>query len=164
LRGAGVAVRVDDRAQLSPGFKFNEWELAGVPLRLELGPKDLEKGSLMAVKRPNRAKSPVALSALEQAVPELLNEVQAEMLAAARARRDAATLSVDDYARFREVLDGPGGFLLSHWCGDRECETAIHEETKATIRCLAFDSPQESGACVRCARPSERRVHFAKAY
>jgi len=161
---AGVAARLDDRENLSPGFKFNEWELQGVPLRLELGPKDLEKGSVMSAKRPDRAKAPVSIEGVESAVQSLLDEIQRDMFAAARARRDAATRSVDTFDEFRAAIDGPGGFVLAHWCGDTACETAIHEETKATIRCLAFDAPEEQGKCVRDSRPSTRRVHFAKAY
>ncbi len=161
---AGLAVKLDERDNLSPGFKFNEWELLGVPLRVELGPKDLDKGSVVAVKRPNRAKAFVPMADLETRIPALLDEVQKEMFEAARARRDAATFVVDGYEDFKAKNDSPGGFLLAHWCGSTECETAIQEETKATVRCLAFGQPRETGRCVRCGDPSPRRVHFAKAY
>ena len=164
LARAGIAVRLDERDNLSPGFKFNEWELLGVPLRIELGPKDLERGSVMTVKRPNRAKAPVPLADLEARVPELLGEVQKEMFEAARARREAATFAVDSWDAFRERNDSTGGFLLAHFCGRGECETSIQEETKATVRCLAFGQSEEAGRCVRCGEPSPRRVHFAKAY
>ena len=176
LKKAGIAVKLDARDNLSPGFKFNEWELAGVPLRIELGPKDLEKGSVCCVKRLNRAKSfvpAVARNALPRsppaptvatAVPKLLDELQTELLASARARRDAATFTIDSYDAFKEKLETSGGFLLAHWCGETACETAIHEETKATVRVITFDGPKESGTCVRCGKPSTRRVHFAKAY
>ncbi len=164
LAKAGLAVKLDERDNLSPGFKFNEWEMLGVPLRIELGPKDLEKGSVVAVKRPNRAKAFVPMADLETRIPALLEEVQREMFEAARARRDAATFPVDGWETFKEKIDSPGGFLLSHWCGSAECETAIQEETKATVRCLAFGQPGEKGVCVRCGEPSPRRVHFAKAY
>ncbi len=164
LQKAGLAARLDERDNLSPGFKFNAWELIGVPLRIELGPKDLEKGSVVCVKRPDRAKTTVPISDLELRVPGLLDEVQREMLAAARARRDAATHPVDTYREFQDRIDSPGGFLLAHWCGSSECEIAVQADTKATIRCLAFDQPHEKGACVRCGQPSSRRAHFAKAY
>jgi len=164
LRAAGIAVRLDERDNLSPGFKFNEWELRGVPLRIELGPKDLEQGTAVCVKRPNRVKTAVPLPEVEARVPALLEEVQREMLAAARNRLAAATIPVDSYREFQERNEGAGGFLLAHWCGSTECETAVQDDTKATVRCLAFDQPREEGACVRCGRPSPRRVHFARAY
>jgi prolyl-tRNA synthetase len=164
LRVAGVAVRLDARESLSPGFKFNEWELLGVPLRIELGPKDLEKGTVVCVKRPNRAKSFVPVTEIVEGVRRLLDEIQNEMFAAAKARMDSATYPVDDYQDFRSKVESPGGFLLAHWCERTECEVAIHDETKATIRCLAFDQPAEAGKCVRCGEPSRKRVHFAKAY
>ncbi len=164
LARAGIAVRLDERDSLSPGFKFNEWEMLGVPLRIELGPRDLEQGSVTTVKRPNRSKAPVPLSGLEERVPQLLEEVQREMLEAARARRDAATFTVDSWDGFRERNESTGGFLLAHFCGSSECENSIQEETKATVRCLAFGQPEEAGRCVRCGGPSPRRVHFAKAY
>ena len=136
----------------------------GVPLRVELGPKDLDKGSVVCVKRPTRAKSFVPMAELEDRVRGLLDEIQHEMLEAARARRDAATYPVETYDELRKKLEETGGFLLAHWCGSTDCETTIHDETKATIRCLAFDQPEERGSCVRCDNPSARRVHFAKAY
>jgi prolyl-tRNA synthetase len=106
----------------------------------------------------------VPLDGIEAGVRRLLDELQAELLGAARARRDAATFAVDDYETFRSRLDAPGGFLLAHWCGDAACETRIKDETRATIRCLAFDQPEEAGACIACGRPSRRRAHFARAY
>jgi prolyl-tRNA synthetase len=165
LKKAGIAVTLDARDNLSPGFKFNEWEMLGVPLRIELGPKDLEKGSVCCVKRLNRAKSFVAVGDVATTVPKLLDELQAELLAAARARRESLTFRVNGYDEFKAKLEAPeGGFMLAHWCGDTACETAIHEETKATVRVITFDGPAESGECVRCNGPSKRRVHFAKAY
>jgi prolyl-tRNA synthetase len=113
----------------------------------------------------NRAKSFVPVADVATAVPKLLDELQAELLASARARRDAATHPVDGYDAFKEKLESEaGGFVLAHWCGETSCETAIHEETKATVRVITFDGPKEAGACVRCGNPSARRVHFAKAY
>ena len=97
-------------------------------------------------------------------LPGLLDEVQRELFEAARARRDAATFNVDSYDEFKQKLADPGGFLLAHWCGQTECEQAIQDETKATVRCLAFDQPEEQGRCVRCDGESKRRAHFARAY
>jgi prolyl-tRNA synthetase len=164
LKAKGLRVKLDERENLSPGFKFNEWEMLGVPIRIELGPKDLEKGSVVCVKRPNRAKTFVPLAELEAKVASLLEEVQAEMLAAAKARREAATYRVDSYDDFKKTLEEKGGFLMAHHCGKTPCEIAIQDETKATIRCLPFDFVDEKGSCVRCGEPSSRRVPFAKAY
>jgi len=163
LKDRGITVRLDDR-DANPGFKFHEWEMLGVPLRIELGPKDLEKGSVVCVKRPDRNKSFVPLEELETKVEALLEEVQTEMFQAALQRREKATFNVDSYDQFKALLNDAGGFLLAHWCGDGKCEEQIQNETKATIRCLAFDPPEESGVCVRCDRKSSRRVHFARAY
>ena len=164
LRHAQLAVELDDREGLSPGFKYNEWELAGVPLRLEIGPKDLDKGTVMTVRRLDRGKQAVSLEGVAEHVPPLLDALQSDMLAAARARRDAATHSIDRWDDFVERCETSGGFLLAHHCGDTACEQAIHDDSRATVRCVTFDGTLESGACVRCGRPSARRVHFAKAY
>jgi len=164
LAGRGISVRLDDRENVSPGFKFNEWEMAGVPLRVEIGPRDLEKQSVMTVKRPDRGKTALAIAEVGERIPVLLEEVQAEMLAAARVRRDENTHRVDSYDEFKERLRDSGGFLLAHWCGSGDCERAIQEETRATIRLLVFDQPEERGRCLRCDGDSSRRVHFAKAY
>jgi prolyl-tRNA synthetase len=164
LRDGGLRVELDDRDNLSPGFKFHEWELAGVPLRIELGPKDLEKGSVVCVRRQDREKTFVAMDQLATRVPQLLEAAQELLLATARERRAAATWEVDDYDTFKAKLEDPGGFLLAHWCGDDACEGRIQEETKATIRCLAFDQPEESGSCLICGGASNKRAHFAKAY
>jgi prolyl-tRNA synthetase len=164
LQKAGLKIKLDDRENLSPGFKYNEWELLGVPLRIELGPRDLQKKTVVCVKRTNREKAFVSMDGIEEHVRELLESIQAEMFQEARKRRDNATVPVDGYDNFKELIEGPGGFLLAHWCGDGDCEAAIQEETKATIRCLAFDHEKENGKCIRCGKDSNRRVHFARAY
>ena len=163
LRAAGIRFRFDARDNVNPGFKFNEWELAGVPLRLELGPKDLEKDSVMAVRRHNRAKESVTVASLPQRVPALLDEIQAELLAAAIARRESTTRRVGGWEEFRSEIER-GGFLVCGHCGDTDCEVAIQDETKATIRVIRHDAPEEPGTCVRCGQPSRRSVHFARAY
>jgi len=164
LKALGLSVKLDDRENLSPGFKYHEWELAGVPLRIEIGPKDLEKDSVACVKRTERKKAFVPMANLELDVPAMLDALQDELLQAARRRRDAATFEVDSYDEFKKKLADPGGFLLAHWCGSGECEEKVQEETKATIRCLAFDQPDEQGACIVCGGDSPKRAHFAKAY
>jgi prolyl-tRNA synthetase len=164
LNKLNVSCKLDDRDSLSPGFKYHEWELAGVPLRIEIGPKDLKKRSVVCVRRTDRAKEFVAMDALEARVPELLEEIQAQMFAAALERREAATLTIDSYDEFKTKIENPGGFLLAHWCGSAECEAKVKEETKATIRCLGFDQPEETGPCIVCGETSNKRAHFAKAY
>jgi len=161
---AGLRVELDDRDNLSPGFKYNEWELLGVPLRIELGPKDLAKGTVACVTRLSREKAFVPMDDAATRAKELLEEVQGKLLATARERRDAATFEVDDYDDFKRKLADPGGFLLAPWCGDDACEERVQEETKATIRCLAFDQPDEAGRCMICGKDSPKRAHFAKAY
>ena len=164
LTEAGIAVELDDRDNLSPGFKFHEWELLGVPLRVEIGPKDVAKGSVMCVSRLNREKTVVPQGDVKTRVVELLDGIQTRMLQIAKERRDAATFEVDSYDEFKAKLADPGGFLLAHWCGDGKCEERVQEETKATIRCLAFDQPEESGSCLVCGGASKKRAHFARAY
>jgi prolyl-tRNA synthetase len=164
LVGAGLRVELDDRDNLSPGFKFHEWELLGVPLRIELGPKDLEKGTVVAARRQDREKTFLKMDEVAARVPELLDGAQALLFETAKGRRDAATFEVDDYDEFKAKNDDPGGFLLAHWCGSGNCEERVQEETKATIRCLALDQPEESGKCILCGEASSKRAHFAKGY
>jgi prolyl-tRNA synthetase len=164
LRERGISVKLDDRDTLKPGFKYHEWEMLGVPLRVELGPKDLESGSCVFVKRHSREKVTVGLAEVETRARGLLEAMQRELLEAARTRRDAATFRVDSYDAFKSTLADPGGFLLAHWCGDRTCETQVKAETQATIRCIALDQPDEAGRCIVCGGASERRAHFARAY
>ena len=161
---SGLTVELDDRDKMSPGAKFNEWEMLGVPLRIEIGPKDLEKGTVVCARRPDRAKSFEGMDGIAGSVQRILDEIQARMLETARERRDAATHKIDDYDAFKAQLDGGGGFLLAHWCGSDACEAAVQAETKATIRCITFDAEEEEGACMKCGEKSSRRVHFARAY
>ncbi len=161
--GAAVRLKVDWREE-SPGFKYNHWELRGVPFRLEIGPRDLAAGQAVLVKRVDRSKEAVPLADLARELPARLAAYQGELFARALAFRDENTHSVDTYEHFRNVLDGPGGFLMAHWCGKAECEQRINEETGATIRNIPFDSPDEPARCILDGAPSERRVLFARAY
>ena len=159
-----VRLKVDRRLEVSPGRKFNEWELKGACLRLEIGPRDVAAGQVTAVSRLDRSKENIPLDQVVDRVPEMLDELQATLLENYRKMQSDHTHEVNDYGRFNEILDGEGGFLLSHWCGGAQCETKIKEETKATIRCIPLDAPEESGTCVACEGPSSRRVVFARAY
>lgn len=164
LKAQGLRARVDDREGLRPGFKFTEWEMKGVPVRLELGPRDLDAGQVMSVKRHNREKKPLPIPSLDVSIPPLLEEVQKNLFDAALERREKATRNVDDYEEFKQVVESPGGFLRCHWCGSAECEEQVKNETKATIRCIPMEAPGEGGACLACGKSSDRRVIFARAY
>lgn len=163
LRAAGVSVVVDDRDNVNPGFKFAEWELKGVPVRLELGPRDLDSRQAIAVSRLDRSKAALGWDDLAAKTLELLGRIQGELLAAARVRRDAATVAVDAWPDFLTRIE-VGGFLQARHCGVPSCEDTIQEETKATIRLLPAGEPEDPGPCVRCGEPSPRRVVFARAY
>jgi prolyl-tRNA synthetase len=162
---AGSArVRADWRDDRTPGFKFNEWELKGVPLRLEIGPRDVAAEQAVVVRRDTRAKQPVRLDALAATVTSLLEEMQDALLQAATAMRDAHTVEVDTYAGLAERVATNAGWSLAHWCGSAACEAQVKAETKATIRCIPRDLPPERGACLVCGGVSAQRVIFARAY
>jgi len=158
-----VALSVDRREELSPGWKFNEMELKGIPLRLELGPRDVAAGQVMSVTRLGRKKEAIPIDRLGARVPEILDAIQAELLERNRTLHRERTFSIDDYAEFKERIEG-GGFFSAGWCGKPECEAKVKEETKATIRCIPLDAPDEAGGCLRCDGASARRVLFARAY
>src|SRR6266403_1352720 len=164
FKAAGIGFKVDEREQYSPGWKFNDWEKRGVPLRIEVGPKDLEKNQVMLARRDNGQKSPVSQDGLDRTVRDMLDTIQKTLVDRAIEFREKNSHRVDDYRKFVEILDGPGGFLWCHWCGSAECEEAIKDETKATIRCIPMKSEPEEGKCLKCGGRSERRVIFARAY
>ncbi|HZV06885.1 MAG TPA: proline--tRNA ligase [Gemmataceae bacterium] len=163
-----VTVRVDDREQESPGFKFNEWELKGVPVRVELGPKDLAKGACVLARRDLPGKEAkemgVPLTRAAARIGEMLQAMQSALFDRARKFRDENMHEVNSYDEFKKMIEEPGGFLLAHWDGTRETEDRIAAETKATIRCIPFDRKKEAGKCMVTGQPSEGRVVFAKAY
>jgi prolyl-tRNA synthetase len=158
-----LRLRVDWREE-TPGFKFNHWELRGVPLRLEVGPRDVAAGAGVLVRRLDHAKETLPLSALAEELPRRLEAYQADVFGRAMAFRAQHTHRADSLAEMGERLDGEGGFLMAPWCGSAECEKAVSAANGATIRVIPFDSPDEPGACVVDGRPSARRVLFARAY
>ncbi len=164
LRPTAGPVTVDDRDTLRPGGKYVEWEQRGVPVRIEIGPRDVAAGQAVLVARHDRRKTPVPLAGAARALQDELERIQRELFAAALARREAATYRVDGWDDFRALFEGEGGFAWCHWCGDGACEKLVQEETKATIRNIPLGREPERGACVRCGRPSEGRVVFALAY
>jgi prolyl-tRNA synthetase len=153
-----------DWREQTPGWKFNEWELRGAPLRVEVGPRDVQQGQVVLVRRDTRAKEAVTLEQLPSRAGELLALIQRDMLAQARTWRDEHTTPVETLAEFEELLETKPGFLLTHWCGSAECETAIKEKTRATIRCIPLDQVPEEGRCIWDGRPSNGRVLFARSY
>lgn len=159
-------VEVDVREGMTPGFKFNEWEMRGVPLRIEIGPKDLEKNQVVFARRDTGEKSFVPQSEVVARAGAMLDTIQANLRERALKFRQANTFRVDRWDDFKARTAGEGGagFLMAHWCGQTACEKQIQEETKATIRCIPFDRAKEIGACVRCGGASDGRVVFAKSY
>jgi len=164
LTAHGIRVHLDDRDVHSPGWKYSEWEMRGVPLRLEIGPKDIEKAQVMLVRRDTRAKLPTPMEGLAEYVEELLATIQADLFAKAVAFRDAHTHRTTSRKEFDDLLEGRPGFVVSPWCGRAECEAKIKEATQATIRNIALPAPQASGACIECGSPGKTDAYFAKAY
>src|SRR5579884_2178625 len=161
-----LVIKVDDRDQYQPGYKFNEWELKGVPVRVELGPKDIAKGACVLARRDLPGKEAkefgVPLTKAAVRIGEMLHAMQTALFERARKFREENTYEVNSYDEFKKKIEEPGGFLLAHWDGTRETEERIAAETKATIRCIPFDRQKEAGKCMVTGRPSEGRVVFAK--
>ena len=164
LRAKGVRVKIDNDDQNRPGFKFAEYEMIGVPVRLGLGQRDIDAGQVEVARRDTKEKSSVPLDGVADYVANLLDEIQANLFARAKAYRDEHITRVNTWEEFVDVLENKGGFAYAHWDGTTETELAIKEKTKATIRCIPIDGADEAGACILTGQPSERRVLFAKAY
>jgi len=162
LQEQNIRVFVDERKELTPGYKFNDWELRGVPLRVEVGPKDIEKQKVVLVKRYNKEKQDLLFSDISK-IQNVLDGIQKEMLAAARKILDEMIIDVSDYSQFKSAIE-KGGFLRSFWCGKEQCEEKIKEETGADIRVIPFDADDSSGKCVYCSNQSESKVIFARGY
>ncbi|MGH2710015.1 MAG: proline--tRNA ligase, partial [Actinomycetota bacterium] len=161
---AAHRVRVDDREDLRPGFKFNEWELRGVPVRIELGPRDLDADQVTLAPRLTGEKEQTPLSNASSRVAELLTESQTGLLEQARAFRDEHTFRPQDMGEMAKLLDDPGGFMLAGWCGSGDCEAKVKAETKATIRFLPLDPKPVDGACIVCGQPATEEAAWALAY
>ncbi|WP_210462041.1 proline--tRNA ligase [Rufibacter roseolus] len=164
LEAKGISVKYDDRDTERPGFKFAEWELKGVPVRIAIGGRDLENGTAEVARRDTKEKGSQAFDDLVNTIPALLDEIQANIFQRALDFREANTTKVDTYDEFKRILDEKPGFVLAHWDGTPETEERIKEETKATIRCIALDSPEEEGVDMVTGKSSSRRVYFARAY
>jgi len=164
LKGKDVSVKYDDRDTQRPGFKFAEWELKGVPLRVAVGTRDMQNGTVELARRDTQTKETVAQAGLAATIEQLLETIQENIYQKALDYRDAHITEVNSYEEFKEVLESKGGFISCHWDGTVETEKRVKEETKATIRCVPLDAKEEEGICIFTGKPSNKRVLFAKAY
>ncbi|MEK6870477.1 MAG: proline--tRNA ligase [Thermoproteota archaeon] len=162
LESKKIRVHVDDRSELTPGYKFNDWELKGIPLRIEIGPKDIEKQQVILAKRYNREKISVGFNEIEKIVT-ILDEIQKDMLKTARVKASENTINISDYTEFKSKI-GKGGFFNAYWCGKIECEEKIKEETGADIRVIPFGSENTDGKCIYCQEQSIATPIFARGY
>jgi prolyl-tRNA synthetase len=165
LSSVGIRLKVDEREEVTPGYKFNDWEMRGVPLRIEVGPKDIAKNTVAFARRdiPGRAgKSFVPQDGLVESVRDTLNDIQDSILKKATTFRDDHIQEVVDFDRFKEVT--ANGWAYAWWCGDTNCETQIKTETRASNRCMPLEQPDEVGTCVHCGKPANEKAYFARAY
>lgn len=164
LEDKGISVKFDNRDTHKPGFKFAEYELKGVPVRIAIGPRDLENNSLEIARRDTLEKEVRSQDGIENFIESLLEEIQKNIYNKASKFREENTHKADSYDEFKDIIDNKGGFVLAHWDGTAETEQKIKEETKATIRCIPLDAVEENGKCIYSGKPSNKRVLFAKAY
>jgi prolyl-tRNA synthetase len=164
LRRQGFTVKFDKRDTHKPGFKFAEWELKGVPVRIAIGPRDIENGTVEVARRDTKEKQVMKMDEVSSKIPQLLDDIQVSIYQRALKFRNEHITKVETYDEFKSVLDGKGGFVAAHWDGTSETEAAIKEETKATIRCIPLDAKEENGTCIYSGKPSAKRVLFARAY
>ncbi|MBC7902539.1 MAG: proline--tRNA ligase, partial [Gemmatimonadaceae bacterium] len=164
LKQAGIRMKYDDNDNNRPGWKFAEYELKGVPVRIAIGARDLENNVVEIARRDTKEKSSVSMDGLSAHISSLLEEIQNAMFEKAKKFRDSHILKVNSWEEFEKGLEGEGGFLSAHWDGTPETEEAIKQKTKATVRCIPLDNPREDGVCVFSGKPSKQRVLFAIAY
>jgi prolyl-tRNA synthetase len=164
LEARGITVKYDDDDTQKPGWKFAEYELKGVPVRLAMGARDLENGTIEVARRDTLTKETVSFDNVDEYVEKLLDDIQKNLLQKAKDFRTAHTYKVDTYEEFKERVKNCDGFILAHWDGTTETEERIKEETKATVRCIPFDAPDEEGTCIYSGKPSHKRALFAIAY
>ncbi len=159
-----VRVKLDDREEYSPGWKYNDWEMRGVPVRIEVGPKDLEQGKVVVVRRNSGKKESIDREELAAYLPGLMEDIQKDMLTKAMEFREENTRTGTDYEDFKKIMETERGFYLTPWCGDPECEEKVKDDTKATIRCIPFNKELEHETCLVCDKKAEHVVYFARAY
>ena len=160
---AGLRVKVDD-SDKNPGWKFSEQEMRGIPVRIEMGPRDIEANQAVIVRRDTREKTVVSIDELDVKVKEILDTMQVEMLERARKHRDSHTYVATDYEEFKQIVANKPGFVKAMWCGNEECENKIKEDTTATSRCMPFNQEKLSDVCVCCGKPATKMVYWGKAY
>lgn len=160
---AGLRVKVDD-SDKNPGWKFSEQEMRGIPVRIEMGPRDIEANQAVIVRRDTREKTVVSIDELDVKVKEILDTMQVEMLERARKHRDTHTYVATDYEEFKQTVANKPGFVKAMWCGNEECENKIKEDTTATSRCMPFNQEKLSDVCVCCGKPATKMVYWGKAY
>jgi prolyl-tRNA synthetase len=164
LEARGISVKFDDRDTHKPGWKFTEYEFKGVPVRLTVGPRDIEQGTVEVCRRDTLEKETLQITDIENKIIHLLDQIQQNLFDRAVAFRENNTFRVDTWEEFKRVLDDKGGFILAHWDGTAETEAKIKEETKATIRVIPLNNTLEKGLCIYTGKPSDQRVIFARAY
>ena len=164
LQDRGISVKYDDRDTQTPGWKFSEYEMKGVPVRLAIGPRDMENGTVEVARRDTLEKELTAQDGVIDYVEKLLDDIQHQIYQKALEFRKANTYKVDDYEEFKDIMNNKGGFVEAHWDGTAETEQKIKDETKATIRCVPIDGEKEDGKCIYSGKPSKQRVVFARAY
>lgn len=162
LENKDIRVHLDDRNELTPGFKFNDWEMKGVPLRIEIGPKDIEKQKIRIAKRHNKEKTNIGFTEYEEII-QALSDIQKSMFESAKKHSETMIKEISEYTEFKSEIQ-KGGFLKAHWCGDQECEVKIKDETGAEIRVIPFENKSEDGKCVYCNQQSVSIPVFAKGY
>ncbi len=158
-----VSVKIDDNENNSPGFKFHQYEIEGVPVRVELGPKDLEQGVFTISRRDTGEKVQVAIKDAPKKIIDLMDEIQRSLFERAKKYLNERTYKIDSYDEFKQKCE-EGGLFLLHWCQERDCEEKIKEDTKSTVRCISFEHKHEEGKCILCGKPSKRRIHFARSH
>jgi prolyl-tRNA synthetase len=164
LKAKGFSVILDDREEYTPGWKFNQWELKGVPVRVEIGPRDLKQGQVVMVRRDTGQKVPVKEVDISETAEKLLQEIQENLFSKAKASLQEKTTTAQSYAEFKKVLCDKGGFLKAAWCGSAECEAKIKDETGATIRVLPFEKEEPKTGCIYCGQKAKDTVYFARSY
>ena len=163
-RLGGLRCKLDAREEYTPGWKFNYWETKGVPLRVEIGPRDVAEGQVVLARRDTGQKLAVPQEGLAERIFELLDEIQRNLFRRAKKFLDDNSYHLDDYEEFKRIIGEDGGFIYTHWCGSADCEARIKEETKATIRCLPLDQPGTKGRCIYCGEEADQIALFARAY
>ena len=164
LNSAGIRAKLDDREEFTPGWKFSDWEMRGVPLRLEIGPRDVKSNQVVVVRRDNRTKEMLPFDKIAGSVPGLLNDIQKALFNNALEFQKENTRDVQDYEQFKSVIESKRGFVRAHWCGESKCEEKIKEETMATIRVIPLDDQDKPGDCILCGKKAKDLAYFARAY